>query len=105
MQYPLEERVVNFSVKLISELKLISINLYNKNIIDQLLRSGTSIGANYQEANGAVSKSEFRAKIGLCKKEALETTYWLRILKFDITPKNTKLDSLYDESQQLGKIF
>jgi four helix bundle protein len=105
MRYPLEERVISFSIRLIAELRQIKLDPYNKNIVEQLLRSGTSIGANYQEANGAVSKNEFRVKIGLCKKEALETIYWLRVLRSTPSARSTVLDNLYDESQQLGKIF
>ena len=49
-------------------------------IITQLVKAGTSVGANYREANESVSLREFRNKIGYCKKEANETKYWLRII-------------------------
>jgi len=45
-----------------------------------LLRAGTSVGANYQEANGASSKKDFKNKIAICRKEIMETKYWLRML-------------------------
>ncbi len=51
--------------------------MLNSNIISQLLRSATSVGANYHEANAASSKNDFRNKIYICRKEIQETEYWL----------------------------
>lgn len=80
MKYDLEERTTVFSEKIIEFCKKIPKNTINLPVIDQLIRSGTSIGANYMEANGASSKRDFKNKIFICKKEARETKYWLRIL-------------------------
>lgn len=74
-KYDLEERALEFSKKLINFIKPININITNDNTIKQLLKSGTSIGANYREANGAESKKDFRHKIAICKKESKETQY------------------------------
>lgn len=52
----------------------------NRPLISQLVRAGTSIGANYMEADAAESKKDFQHKIGLCKKEAKETMHWLRMI-------------------------
>ncbi|HEU4323974.1 MAG TPA: four helix bundle protein [Roseiflexaceae bacterium] len=71
----------------------------------QLLRSGTSIGANYREAYRARSKAEFTAKVGDCLKEAEETMYWIELLiDSSIIPAN-QLAHLLDEANQLTAIF
>jgi four helix bundle protein len=71
----------------------------------QLLRSGTSIGANYREARRARSKVEFLAKIGDCLKEADETHYWLELFIESALIPPEKLTSLKDEAYQLTAIF
>jgi four helix bundle protein len=71
----------------------------------QVLRSGTSIGANYREAQRSRSKAEFIAKIGDCLKELDETAYWLELLvRGNIVPE-PKLSALRDENHQLLAIF
>ncbi|MEI6645284.1 MAG: four helix bundle protein [bacterium] len=71
----------------------------------QVLRSGTSVGANYREANRARSKAEFIAKVGDCLKELDETSYWLELLTESETMSAAKLTSLQDECNQLLAIF
>ena len=71
----------------------------------QDLRSGTSVGANYREANRARSKPEFIAKIGDCLKELDETAYWLELLAGSSIVSNAKLIDLRDECDQLLAIF
>lgn len=71
----------------------------------QVLRSGTSVGANYREAQRARSTAEFIAKIGDCLKELDETSYWLELLVRSEIVAATKLASLRDESDQLLAIF
>lgn len=71
----------------------------------QVLRSGTSVGANYREANRARSKPEFIAKIGDCLKELDETAYWLELLVESSIVPNPKLAALRDECDQLLAIF
>ena len=71
----------------------------------QLLRSGTSIGANIAEANGAISKADFSAKISIAYKECLETKYWLFLLKDTgyINPKS--FNDIYQEADEIAKIL
>lgn len=76
-QYNLEERTTVFSCAIIDFLKNIQKDVISIPLTSQLIRSATSIGANYCEANGASSKKDFRNKIYICKKEAKETMYWL----------------------------
>ena len=71
----------------------------------QVLRSGTSVGANYREAHRARSKAEFIAKIGDCLKELDETAYWLELLDESAIVSTAKLASLRDECNQLLAIF
>ena len=71
----------------------------------QVLRSGTSVGANYREANRSRSKPEFIAKIGDCLKELDETAYWLELLAELSMVPSAKLADLRDECDQLLAIF
>lgn len=70
IRYDLEERTAKFGENIIELYKNIKQDIITKLIINQLIRSGTSIGANYMEANGASSKKDFRNKIFICKKES-----------------------------------
>lgn len=105
MEYDLEERTSKFSEDIIDFIKTIKINTVNKSIINQLIRSATSIGANYCEANGASSKKDFRNKIYICKKEAKETKYWLRILARTNNENKDRIRKLWQEVQELTMIF
>lgn len=71
----------------------------------QLLRAGTSIGANYCEANGASSEKDFRNKIFICKKESQETKYWLRIVAKANSIHKDEARNLYKEAHELNLIF
>ena len=71
----------------------------------QVLRSGTSVGANYREATRSRSKAEFNAKIGECLKEIEETEYWLELIAESKTVPTEKMSSLLDETRQLIAIF
>ena len=76
-----------------------------KTVSNQLLRSGTSIGANIEEAHGSQSKADFTAKMYISCKEARETNYWLRLLiETEMIPKK-QLTNLLDESSQLIAIL
>jgi four helix bundle protein len=71
----------------------------------QLLRSGTSVGANYREADRARSKAEFIAKLGDCLKEAAESEYWIELLGEEAVVPSKLLAPLLDETSQLIAIF
>jgi four helix bundle protein len=71
----------------------------------QVLRSGTSVGANYREASRGRSKAEFISKIGDCLKEIEETEYWLELLVDSGCISEAKMDDLLDETRQLIAIF
>ena len=106
-KYDLEERTTLFSESVIELLQKINKNTITLPIIDQLIRSATSIGANYREANGASSKKDFKNKIFLCKKESKETEYWLRLLAKSIESEEIKeiCRRIWKENHELLLIF
>ena len=71
----------------------------------QLLRSGTSIGANVEEATAAQSRKDFISKMSIASKEARESNYWLRLLKDSNLCKNIELDPLLNDSAEIIKIL
>ncbi|MEA3398167.1 MAG: four helix bundle protein [Patescibacteria group bacterium] len=105
MQYDLEERTKKFSKDIINFLREIKKDCINYNIISQLIRAATSVGANYYEANGASSKKDFRNKIFICRKEIQETKYWLEILAECNPDYREKLRILWQEAHELTLIF
>ncbi|MDT0677983.1 four helix bundle protein [Autumnicola musiva] len=78
---PLAQKSYSFALEIITNCKLLMNEKREFILSKQLLRSGTSIGANIAEANGAISTADFSAKISIAYKESLETKYWLSLLK------------------------
>ncbi len=74
-------------------------------IISQIVRSGTSVGANYCEADDAESKKDFNHKIGICKKEARETKHWLRMVVMARPELKEDARILWGEAKELNLIF
>ena len=103
--YDLEERTARFGEAIIEFIKTLPRNQINSELIGQIIRSGTSIGANYMEADGAVSKKDFRYKIGLCRKESKETKYWLRMIAKANQNKRNECKKLWSEAQEFTLIF
>ena len=106
-KYDLEERTTVFSEHLIDFYKKSPKNVITIPLIDQGLRSGTSIGANYCEANGASSKKDFKNKIFICKEESKETMYWLRLTGRALDEENLKEEcrTLWKKAKELTLIF
>jgi four helix bundle protein len=103
--YDLEERTAKFGENIIGFVKTLRKDPINNQLIGQIVRSGTSLGANYMEADGAESKKDFRHKIAICKKEAKETKHWLRMIKKANPDRKTECDILWNEGQELTLIF
>ncbi|MEK7633284.1 MAG: four helix bundle protein [Patescibacteria group bacterium] len=103
--YDLEDRTKSFSIKIIHLCKKLPFNTVNHRLTDQLIRSSTSIGANYREANESGTKKDFKNKITIAKKEAKETIYWLELIIEANQDKKNEIFSLLDESKQLIKIL
>lgn len=104
-KYDLEERTGKFGEDVINLCKSIKVTIYTEPIIKQILRSATSVGANYMEANGSSSKKDFCNKIYICKKESQETKHWLRMLSCACEGQIDDISYLLDEVQQLSMIF
>ena len=104
-QFDLEDRTAKFSINILNICRTITINYLNENQIKQLIKSATSIGANYMEANGSDSKRDFKSKISICKKEAKETTYWLRMLANSLPDNKQELRIYWTEARELSLIF
>ena len=105
MEYNLEKRTRNFSKETISFLMKIKKHKINESIICQLVRSATSVGANYCEANGASSKKDFKNKIFICRKEIQETKYWIEMLAESNPEEKEDLKILWKEAHELTLIF
>lgn len=104
-RFDLEERTACFGESVIAFVKTIAFSPVNSPLINQVVRSSTSVGANYCEADDAVSKKEFFQKIGTCKKEARETKHWLRMLAAAEPAKKTEARPLWQEARELHLIF
>ena len=105
MKYDLEERVAKFGEDIIDFSKSVPKNEITKSLIDQIVRSGTSIGANYMEANEASSKKDFRNKIKICCKEARETKRWLRMIAHADDKSAASSKVLWKEADEINRIF
>lgn len=104
-QYDLLERTSKFGEAIIMFCRKVASDHISKPVLSQLVRAGTSIGANYMEADAAESKKDFIHKIAICRKEAKETMYWIRMIS-TIDPK-TKVEGriLWKEAQEFVFIF
>lgn len=104
-KFNLEERTAVFGEDTLSLCKSLHVDDIDKILIKQLVRSATSIGANYMEANGADSRKDFKNKISLCKKEAKETMHWLRMLVQVLPGQKDAMRKLWQEAKELALIF
>lgn len=104
-KYNLEERTALLGENVIFFCKLIKITIFTEPLVKQILRSATSVGANYMEANGASSKKDFTNKIHICKKEIQETKHWLRMIEACCPEKKLEIKPLWQEAQELTLIF
>ncbi len=100
----LEDRTKQFAIQVIRCTNGLSRVRSNDVIGKQLLRSATSIGANYREAARAESKNDFAHKLGICAKEAAETKYWLELL-IETNDESAELNNLRRESDELLRIM
>lgn len=103
--YDLEERTASFGEAVIDFTCSIKRNAIISPLLTQLIRSATSVGANYCEADDAESKKDFRHKIALCRKEARETKYWFRMVVRAVPEAKEKARLLWKEANELHLIF
>jgi len=104
-KYDLEDRTARFGENVIAFCRSVKSDKLAEPILHQLIRSGTSVGANYMEANGASSKRDFQNKIFICKKEVQETKHWLRMAKSFLPDRANEMESLNTEAHELTLIF
>ena len=104
-KFTLEERMIKFSNSIIDFCGILPSNIINSPLISQLVRAGTSIGANYSEAEECNSKKDFINKVSIAKKEARETRYWLRIIAHRLPAFESKAKVLQKEAQELNLIL
>ena len=104
-KFDLEERTAKFAESVLKFAKKIPQNTINTPLVSQLVRSATSIGANYSEADDAESRMDFVHKIGICKKEARETKYWLRMLTVVVPELKVEIKTHWQEAKELNLIF
>ncbi len=104
-KFDLEPRTAKFAVNVIKFCRKLRQNQLNDILVKQLLRSTTSIGANYAEANGAISRQDFKNKICLCRKEAKETMYWLQLVAETDPLFASNCRQLWKEAQEQVFIF
>ena len=103
--YNLEERTAVFAESVIDFVKKIGVNPINKRIIEQLVGSSGSIGANYCEANESESRKDFIHKMAIAKKEIKETKHWLRLMSRTNEKLENEAKILWQEAQELLLIF
>jgi four helix bundle protein len=104
-EIPLDKRIFNFVIRVIKYLKKFQNSTINNVIIFQLTKASTSIGANYEEAQGASSRSDFISKVAIAHREAKESHYWLRLIKGSEIDDNDEINYLIRESFEIRNIL
>lgn len=100
-----DEKCLMFATRIVNMCRFLDKERRGKHIIDQLMRSGMSIGANYAEAECAMSDNDFLAKLYISLKESNETLYWLRLLKNvnDIDEKQFR--SIFEDGEEIKRML
>ena len=101
----IQDRTFKFGVRIIKFVDKLPRTLSATELGKQLLRSGTSIAANMEEANGAESRSDFIHKVSIAYKEARESRMWLGMIKAAILPNASEIQELYTECDEIVRIL
>ena len=104
-RFDLEERTLQFARRTRAFVKTLAKTIGNVEDARQVIRSSGSVGANYIEANEALSKKDFLLHIKICRKEAKESRYWLRLIEACDASTASERESLVQEAQELMNIF
>ncbi len=102
--YDLEERTLEFGKRMVHLCRALPKDIVNNTLVDQVIRSGTSIGANYREANETETKKDFQFRMRICRKEAKETVYWLKLIVEANRNIENRIQPLITEAIELMKI-
>jgi len=104
-KYDLEERTAKFGENIIKFCKKVPRGPIYDPLITQLVKAGTSVGANYCEADDAESREDFRHKIGICKKECRESKHFIRMIVVIASQLKEEAKPLWQEAKELHLIF
>ncbi len=105
-KFDLEDRTLQFAQRVRALSKTVPTTLSNREDVRQLVRASGSVGANCIEANNALGKKDFLLRIKICRKEAKESRYWLRLIDIGSAIRlDAERQRLIEESTQLVKIF
>lgn len=104
-KFDLEERTLKFAKRIIRMCQALPNNTVNFKLIDQIIRSGGSVGANYREANDSLGEKDFLMRMKIARKEAKETEFWLELV-IEANPEvKARIEPLLKESMELRKIL
>ena len=101
----MQEKCMAFAIRIVNLCRYLNEEKHEHRIADQLFRSGTSIGANYAEAQCAISKKDFRSKVYVALKESNESIFWLDLLKNTGVLEQRLYDSIYPDCEELKKLL
>ncbi len=104
-KFDIVDRSYKFALEIIKLVNLLPRSTSGAVISNQIMKAGTSIGVNVEEAQGASSKKDFTNKMTISKKEARETRYWLRLIKDSGTLKSVQVEELLNECNEILKIL
>lgn len=104
-KYDLEERTAKFGEDVIKFCQKVPRGSATDPLVTQLVKSGTSTGANYCEADDAESKQDFHHKIGICKKETRESKHFIRMIAIAVPELKEEAKKLWQEAKELNLIF
>src|SRR5690606_11904044 len=104
-RFDLDERTARFGKRVVAFAKRIPVNCVTSPIIPQFVNAGTSVGANYCEADDAGSRKEFLYRISLCKRESREAKHWLRMIVVAVPELRDEARTLWQEAKELNLIF
>jgi len=104
-RFDLEERTSRFAAAVVRFCRDLPPSPVNAPLQTQLVRAGTSVGANYCEANDAESSRDLRHKLAICRKEARECMYWLRVVVAAVPDLRADARVLWQEASELNLIF
>ena len=101
----IRDRSYNFALRIIKLTKKLPKNIAGDSLGRQLIRSGTSVGANVEEAQGGFSKKDFTYKMSIARKEARESKFWLSLIKDTDLLSDPEVNQLIQEAEELTKIL
>jgi len=104
-KFDLEDRTLDFAKRVVRMCKELPTNTVNDKLIDQVIRSAGSVGANYREANDALGTKDFLMRLKISRKEAKETHFWLELIIEANPDLKKRIESLFQESLELKKIL